>query len=184
MHFPLMPDHWRLPVALTALIGCTGALLARPTAPTSLGEALRVAAKSGGARHARAAAHDYDAHLVVRLDDCDGNVHALRFLRRSAVRERVHFADVLLVGSESDLVAARRRLGDAPDGTPIRRADDRTTSALRALGFRATPFVVIADHSGALKMALQLPASVEEMAAFARLLPHLAPPALAARSPG
>jgi len=125
---------------------------------------------------------DYQAHLVVQPSDCDGNVHVLRFLRRAPIRARVTVAEVLLVGSHRDFAAVRRRVGDAPDGIPMRRADDRTVRALRTIGYRSTPFLVIAERGGGVKMTLQLPSTPEEVAAFARLLPHLAPVAPSRRS--
>jgi hypothetical protein len=165
------------PASLAALVAATilaAALRRDAAAPPTLAEALR----GVGPRRVTAAEHEgpgeYDAHLVMQRADCEGNVYALRFLQRPGIRQRVRLAGLLLVGSATDYAAVRRRLGDAPQGAPLRRADDATVRALRTIGYRSTPFLVIAERGGGVKMTLQLPSSPEELAAFARLLPHLA----------
>jgi len=176
---------------LAALAGVTAMLMlsvairrsGNPEPPT-LAQALRAshAATAGEARATDpSAARDYDAFLVMQRADCEGNVHVLRFFARAPIRSRVRMAALLLVGSDADVDAVRQRLGHAPEGVPIHRADAATVRALRAVGYRSTPFLVIAEHGGDVKMTLQLPSTPEEQAAFARWLPHLSPVRQASR---
>ena len=159
---------------VAATILAAAALRRDAAAPLTLTEALRGAAPRPSAAAEQEGLHEYDAYLVMQRADCEGNVYALRFLQRPAIRQRVRFAGLLLVGSDADHAAVRSRLGDTPHGAPLRHADDATVRALRTIGYRSTPFLVIAERHGGVKMTLQLPRTPEELAAFARLLPHLA----------
>lgn len=174
-----MSTHWSPgPATLAALVAATilsaGALRRDAADPLTLAEALRGVAPGRGSVAEQEGRREYDAHLVMQRADCEGNVYALRFLQRPGIRQRVRLAGLLLVGSDADYSAVRRRLGDAPQGAPLRHADDATVRALRTIGYRSTPFLVIAERGGGVKMTMQLPSTPEELAAFARLLPHLA----------
>jgi len=157
---------------ITAVMLCTGALLARPA-----GDAPPLAAAlprpDGDGR-------DYDAHLVLQADDCASGLKVLTLFERAPVKARVGLAQLLLVGTERDLVRARRRLDGA--GAPIRLADERVRRALGAVGYRATPFVVLTDRAGAVKLTAQAPATAEEYVAFGYLFASLAAPEPARRS--
>jgi hypothetical protein len=170
-----MPSRVRPELAacaiITAVMLCTGALLARPA-----GDAPPLAAAlprlDGDAR-------DYDAYLVVQADDCASSLKMLTLFERPPVKARVGLAQLLLVGTAGDLVRARRLLGGTGTGAPIRLADERVRRALGAVGYRATPFVVVTDRSGAVKLTAQAPATPEEYVAFGHLFASLA-----AREPG
>ena len=176
------PGLTSLATLLVAAVLAAGALRRDGTRQPTLAEALRDAGPQSLTAADREGPAEYDAHLVLQRADCEGNVHVLRFLQRPAIHERVRLAALILVGSAADHAAVRARLGDAPLGAPLRRANDPTVRALRTIGYRSTPFLVIAERGGGVKMTLQLPSTPEELAAFARLLPHLSSVTPAPRS--
>ncbi len=89
------------------------------------------------------------AVAVLQEADCEGTVDFLRAFRRDALRG---YRVVVLV-PDRDPDAVERRLVDRVGPVVVEHAGRRTVRALRSLGYRRTPFLVVLDAEGRIRFS-------------------------------
>jgi hypothetical protein len=155
-----------LAVAVLMIIGCTALLLGRSPDRNTLGRVLRPTPQVPAQR--------LDAYLVFQLEDCAGNLEVAHLFMRPSIRERVQLRELLLLGTEAELQAVRRRFAALDLQYPVRRIDRRLATALATLGHQATPFLVVLDERGTVRLSVSSPRTPEEFVRLAALLPRVA----------
>lgn len=133
------PTAW---VAATLIVlACTGFVRYQNTPNRSLGDIVGVPRQEGP---------ELLAVAVFQLADC---TEAGDFLRVFSDEEYNSSFEVrgIVVGSGDDLQRAAARLGSDLESISLRRAGRRDMLALDALGYDATPYVLIVDRAGRLR---------------------------------
>lgn len=87
------------------------------------------------------------AVLVAQLADCESAARSLAFLNRPELRARVRMG-TLLLGDEREVARVSEVVRDQFGDVPVRVATRRNRQALRAIGVRATPHLVVLDRAG------------------------------------
>ena len=127
----------------------------------------------------------YRAYVFFQPADCAGNLEFLRILARPKFRSTVAVIGILS-GSTSagEAAGAAQKFRDLTGRATVLPSPRKATSALTALGYRKTPFVIVLDPSGQVRLASAVPGSFEESRRFERQLLELthAPTARGSRS--
>jgi hypothetical protein len=118
----------------------------------------------------------HTAFLVMRPADCDGNLDVLDLFRRQAIRERVTFGGIVILGSNVLSDDASHLLRTRRISARVMRADDDLQRRLGEFGWRATPFLLVVGHDGSMRAALSAPQSIPAYLAFASALQTLPKP--------
>lgn len=139
--------------ATLVVLGCTFVLRA-PALPMPLAT-LAASADAAGFR----------AIVVFQEADCESSLPWLRVFDEPDVRARVSLAGVV-VGRGADAARAADRMAFAFRRLPVQAAGRRGAVALWTLGYRSTPYVLIFDPTGRLRLAGPAPAGDEARAAF------------------
>jgi hypothetical protein len=137
-----------VPALLTLVVlACTGAVLVRENRAAGGYEALH---RSYGPQ-----AH---ALLVVTFQerDCENNLEFLTVLERPEFRERVGVL-ALFSGSSREFGAAAARLESRYPHVRFERLDSGERRLLSQLGHRATPYWVMLDATGAVRLSAPAP---------------------------
>jgi hypothetical protein len=114
----------------------------------------------------------YAAWVVLQADDCDSRLDALRALRRPALRHRVSLA-IAVLGTEADRLVVAERVAERELGVPVVHAGRELPRAVRALGFRSTPVLVMLDAEHRVHWAAPLPVTLDALARWYAVLPTL-----------
>lgn len=107
--------------------------------------------------------------LVATADDCRGNLSVLSLFQRPLLNERLNTV-VLLDGSEDELRAIRDDLRREHGAQDLRRISRSEKVALAGLGTKTTPFWVLFDGAGRVRMVGHAPRSPQERLALATML--------------
>jgi hypothetical protein len=127
------------PLAATLVVlACTG-FVARQTG----GETPRPADFADASGLPRA----FLAVLVAQTADCESAAARLGVLNAPELRHRMRLGTLLLGGKE-DVPRAAEVVRDRFGEVPVRLATRRNMQALRAIGVRATPHLVVLDRAG------------------------------------
>ncbi len=166
-----MRSHQQLEIAgllaaVIMIIACTALLLGHSPGQHSLERALRPVPQEP--------AQELEAYLVFQLEDCAGNLEVAHLFARPSIRHRVRLRELLLLGTEAELQVVRRRFAALDLRYPVRRIDRRLATALATLGHQATPFLIVLDERGSLRLSVSSPRTPEEFVRLAALLPRVA----------
>ena len=156
--------------AVLVIVACTVMLLRRTPGQQSLASTLRPATGPAAGQ----LKGQLEAYIVLQLKDCSSGLEFASLFARPSVRRRVHFRGFLLLGTEVDIQVVRRRLAALGFHDPVRRVGQSATGALAALGHRATPFVVVLDEQGSVRLSVASPSTPQEFVHLAALLPRIA----------
>jgi len=128
-----------------------------------------------------------EAYLITSARDCSSNLGALDLLARDAIAPRIRLAAALVVEprQHDDAPATRpdsaalRTVREAVTARglaapAVRALDPATALLLRRIGYRSTPFLVVLDSAGALRLAAPPPLSFDDYRHLARTLDVLA----------
>lgn len=87
-------------------------------------------------------------------EDCDGSLLGMRVIAHPSLAEHISVEAFLVsTGSRADIDEIRRSVGDVPV-TVLTRV---TRRALLPLGYSRTPFVVVLDRAGRIRITAPLP---------------------------
>jgi hypothetical protein len=156
--------HWSVAAPLGVLLCTAGLVIASPQ-PTSLGAVLPKPAQGAPFR----------AYVFFQPVDCSGNLEFLRILARPKFRAAIAVTGMLAPGTRVDEEAdAKRRFGALTGGGVVIPSSRQVAAALVPLGYRTTPFVVVLDREGQVRLATSVPQSFEASRGFERQLAELA----------
>jgi hypothetical protein len=134
-------------IATAIIIACT-ALLLRQRAPSPLvGELVPATAGVQG---------KYRLVTVFQLGDCDSRLDFLTTLQTSRIAGMVDNT-LLFVGSDRDYADVRKRLSTRVGSVAVSRASSRTIRQLRPFGYAMTPFTIVLDPQGRVRLTLPTP---------------------------
>lgn len=161
MRLPRRPDLVPVVAATAVVLACTLAVVLHPVASRPLSDSLR----------APDAPRDrqFEAIVVFQLEDCEGRLGVLELFRRPALRSAIRVTG-LFVGAATALPQAERVLHRRGFSMRLRPASARAVQALRTVGFTGTPFLLVFDSLGRLRLTAPLPVEPEE---HLRLATHL-----------
>jgi hypothetical protein len=151
-----------LPYVLTLIVlACTGAVML----------ADQGAADDYGSLQRRFGASPGRALLVVTFQqrDCESNLEFLHVLERPELRDGVAVV-ALFSGTDGELEAARERLQSRYPGVRFERLGSRERRLLSRLGHPATPYWLLLDGSGAVRLSAPAPPDPLAYRTFAQSL--------------
>jgi hypothetical protein len=147
--------------ATLVVLGCTVVLRA-PALPRSLATLAAIPESASGSAQG---ASGFRAVVVFQEADCESSLPWLRVFDEPEVRGRVSLSGVV-VGRNADPERAADRMAFAFRRLPVLAAGRSGAVALWTLGYRSTPYVLIFDPTGRLRLAGPAPAGEEARAAF------------------
>lgn len=136
---------------------CTGILLPRASHAPTLAHILGEPGPAGGGR--------FQVTVVFKLEDCESNLQFLALFQRPRIRQSTHVT-ALLAADQRMLGDARRALRRWVPTVNVRWANPAAIRSLRSLGFQRTPFLLVLDPAGRLRLAAPAPSTPE---AYVRL---------------
>lgn len=117
----------------------------------------------------------FRAYIFFQPMDCSGNLEFLRVFARPKFRSSIAVTGMLSPGTAADQKAeAIRRFGDLTGSRAVLSSSREVAAALVALGYRTTPFVVVLDGQGHVRLATPVPQSFEASRNLDRQLADLA----------
>jgi hypothetical protein len=156
--------YWGVAAPIAVAL-CTAALLFANPRPKALASVLP--APEPGA--------PFRAYVFFQPVDCSGNLEFLRVFARPKFRSSVAVTGMLPPGTAAnEKVDATRRFGDLTGSPVVLSSSGEIAAALVSLGYRATPFVVVVDEEGQVRLAASVPLSFEASRTFERQLAELA----------
>ena len=156
------PGGWL--VATLVVLACTGFVRYQNTPARSLGGAVGIAREGGP---------EFLAVGVFQLRDCDQAAAYLRTFTEGPALGRFEVRG-LVVGHAADVTQAVAKLGRDVKGVSVRKAARRDMVALEAIGYQATPYVLVIDRAGRLRWTSPPPRSPAEWTAFRQAVATLA----------
>jgi len=148
------PAGWL--VATLVVLACTGFVRYQNTPARSLGGAVGVEREGGP---------EFIALGVFQLRDCDQAAAYLRVFTEGPALGRFEVRG-LVAGHAADVTQAVAKLGRDVKGVSVRKATRRDMVALEAIGYGATPYVLVIDRAGRLRWTSPPPRSPAEWSAF------------------
>lgn len=143
-------------VATLVVLACTGFVRYQNSPARALGGAVGVVRDVGP---------EYIAVGVFQLRDCDEAAAYLHAFMEGPARGRFEVRG-LVVGHAADVTQAVAKLGRDVNGVSVRKATRRDMVALEAIGYPATPYVLVIDRAGRLRWTSPPPRSPAEWTAF------------------
>ncbi|HUP20470.1 MAG TPA: hypothetical protein VM778_11010 [Gemmatimonadota bacterium] len=156
------PGGWV--VATLVVLACTGFVQYQNTPERSLGGTVGVERDAGP---------EYVALGVFQLRDCDQAAAYLRVFTEGPALGRFEVRG-LVAGHAADVMQAVAKLGRDVKGVSVRKAARRDMVALEAIGYGATPYVLVIDRAGRLRWTSPPPRSPAEWSAFRQAVAVLA----------
>lgn len=145
--------------ALVVVVACTVLLLRAPAHAAALGDVVLAGEEPAGGRGTFV--------LVAQAEDCEDNLRFLTLLERPTLRRTTRGIG-LFMGSAEEYARWEDRLRES--GVRWRRASRGELDALAALGHRSTPFWVLLDTNGGVRLSGGAPRGPEDHLALGRLL--------------
>lgn len=119
-------------------------------------------------------AQPYHAYVFFQPADCATNLEFLRIFARPRFRSTVSVTGMLSGSTSTEAtVNATHRFTDLTGRGSVLSPSRKTAGALVALGYRTTPFVIILDPSGRVRLASAVPTSFEASRQFEKQLLEL-----------
>lgn len=148
------PTGWV--VATMLVLACTGFVRYQNSPERSLGRTVGIERQEGP---------EYIAVAVFQLRDCDQASGYLRVFTEGPAAGRFEVRGVV-AGPTRDVTEAAAKLGRDIQGVSVRRGGRRTMVALAALGYAATPYVIVVDRAGRLRWTSPPPRTAAEWSVF------------------
>jgi hypothetical protein len=111
------------------------------------------------------------AFIVVNAEDCSGNLSFLVLFQRDTTRVRL--SRLYYRGPTSELAATAARLRERGVNTPLVPETKGVSAALTALGSTNTPFLVVLDVDGVVRLAMTSPPDIDTYVKLPQLLKSL-----------
>jgi hypothetical protein len=111
------------------------------------------------------------AFIVVNAEDCSGNLSFLVLFQRDTTRVRL--SRLYYRGPTSELTATATRLRERGVTTPLVPETKGVSAALTALGSTNTPFLVVLDVDGVVRLAMTSPPDIDTYVKLPQLLKSL-----------
>lgn len=156
--------------ALLPAVVAAGAVFMLSALPTRSARAVL------GAGTAPAPGPGYTAWIVVQPEDCESNLSLLGLLARPLVARGIPRVELRLIGGPADTVGLRERLGPDAASLGLGVVSHRSVRPLRFLGFRRTPFLIVLDGEGQVRLAVESPRAAEDFVRLGAVLTALAAP--------
>ena len=117
----------------------------------------------------------FHAHVFTRLADCQSNLGFLSLLRRPEIRTGISLSDAWVIGSGVDTDSVRPYVDALGLGAVRTQAIAwAALSNIAMLGAAHTPFLVVFDSLGSVRLVADVPASPRAYVALASMLTTLA----------
>ena len=117
----------------------------------------------------------FHAHVFTRLADCRSNLGFLSLFRRPEIRAGISLSDAWVIGPAGDADSVRPYV--EAFGLNAVRINGITVAALSnvaVLGAAHTPFIIVFDRLGSVRLVADVPASPRAYVALASMLTTLA----------
>jgi hypothetical protein len=111
------------------------------------------------------------AFIVVNANDCSSNLSFLVLFQRDTTQVRL--SRLYFRGPRGELATTATRLRERGVNTPLVPETEGVSRALRALGSINTPFLVVLDVDGVVRLAMTSPPDIETYVKFPQLLKSL-----------
>lgn len=112
--------------------------------------------------------------VVYQEGDCDGSLAGLQLLRRSSLRGQIAF-DAVFVGTSEAMAESIDRLAAGGVKLTAVRFGSTLRSQLLPLGYHATPFLVVLDRKGRVRLTAPLPEDMAGMSTLVDILNRMNP---------
>lgn len=113
----------------------------------------------------------FRAFVVLSADDCSGNLTFLDLFQRDTTRIRL--SRLYLLGRRSELDSTSAVLRDRGVDTPLVPATKAIERAMIQLGASGTPFLIVLDRDGTVRLAMTSPPDIETHVRLPKLLDEL-----------
>jgi hypothetical protein len=115
------------------------------------------------------------AHLFTRLADCRSNLGFLSLFNRPAIRAGISLSGAWVIGPSADVDSVRPYVDAFGLGAVRTQAIALTAlSSVAVLGAARTPFIIVFDNLGRVRLVADVPASPRAYVALASMLTTLA----------
>lgn len=104
----------------------------------------------------------FRAVVVFQYADCGSSLGFLSWLRQHSDLSHMRLERLLHVGPQQEFAAAERWSEESELSLPVRHADASLQRALAALGQRQTPWILLLDRHGQVRLSLDAPRSPAE----------------------
>jgi hypothetical protein len=151
-------------VALAVAAGIVAAIFVPRISPESVPISKAFPLEAGDAKRLR-------AFVVVDPEDCSSNLSFLDLFQRDTTHVRL--SRLYLRGPRNQLNATRALLRDRGITTPLIPESKAVTRALQQLGSTGTPFLVVLDADGVVRLSMYSPPGIETYVSFPKLLNSL-----------
>jgi hypothetical protein len=111
------------------------------------------------------------AFVVLNSDDCSGNLSFLELFKRDP--SHVRLSRLYLTGPRSGLSATAALLHDRGIDTPLLAETKAVHDALVELGSTGTPFLVVLDADGVVRLGMDSPPDIDTYVRLPQLLKNL-----------
>jgi hypothetical protein len=111
------------------------------------------------------------AFVIVDADDCSGNLSFLELFQRDT--SHVRLSRLYLTGPRSGLAATAALLHDKGIDTPLLAETKAVHDALLELGSTDTPFLVVLDADGVVRLGMVSPPDIDTYVKLPQLLKNL-----------
>gem|GEM_PF-5046359 len=117
----------------------------------------------------------FHAHVFARLSDCRSNLGFLNLFKRPAIRVGISLSDAWVIGSAVDADSVRPYVDAFGLGAVRTKAIAwAALSNVAVLGAAHTPFIIVFDSLGRVRLVADVPASPRAYVALASMLTTLA----------
>ncbi len=158
-------------IAVLLLLACTAAVLVFNTRPRPLGPVL-------GSAHPAPADHNaFRAYVVLQSEDCDSNLEFLRVFSRPKFRSRISVVGVVTgTDSPGETATAAQLMAAQHSSIEVIEITREIARALTPLGFETTPFLVLLDPQGKVRLATPAPQGYDATRDFDVILEKMTTP--------
>ena len=117
----------------------------------------------------------FHAHVFTRLTDCQSNLGFLSLLRRPEIRAGISLSDAWVIGPAVDADSVRPYVDAFGLGAVQTKAIALAALAnIAVLGAAHTPFIIVFDRLGSVRLVADVPATPRAYVALASMLTTLA----------
>ena len=113
----------------------------------------------------------FRAFVLLSAEDCSGNLGFLDLFQRDTTRVRL--SRLYLVGSRRDMDSTTALLRDRDVRTPLLPASRAMQRAMVQLGATGTPFLIVLDRDGVVRLAMASPPDIDTYVRLPKLLDEL-----------
>lgn len=119
----------------------------------------------------RADSARFRAFVVLTAEDCSANLSFLQLFHRDTTRVRL--SRLYLLGPQRGVDSTATLIRDQGIETPLLPATNAVERALRQLGSISTPFLIVLDTDGVVRLAMTSPPDIDTYVRLPKLLDEL-----------